>query len=463
MNRKKNHCFNRCGSRIRFFVFLTFAVFVFPVHAGTYTLTLEEAIERALDQSLNLRKSAIDLAQTEYSAKRLWSEIFPSFSLSAGLNFLPPTVLFTGSGFHYRDEALGYSFNFGISLSLNPALVPSMKRLELAYRSQLLSYENAHRQLEIQVIKNFLSLIAMKENISHMEKYLEFAEQILANDRIARANGHLSELAWLNSQLSAETARYNLSNARGAYQNALGEFLAVLGMEAGNEIIFQGVFEIAQVLSDPEQLILEYLPRRPDILSQRQTIERLELSKNITSLSSRAPTLELSTQWRGGTPSSGQQNGFGDPFTDSVSGSLSLRIPIDAWIPGTKQSQTVRAANVEIEKARLDLQNTETLAKTQIRSLVSNLRNTWENLAIARMRVDIARRTVDASGEGFRGGTVEFRDFEDTRNKLSDAQQQLLMGELSYKSLLLDLAAALNIEWKMLAGLYSGEVSRILQ
>jgi len=442
------------------YIFLLFTLLSFPVYAGTVTLTLEDAVKRALDQSLNLKKSAIDLAQTEYSANRLWSEIFPGFSLSAGFTFLPSTPLFTDPGFSYRDDAVSYSFSLGLSLTLNPSLRSSMKRIELAYRSQLLSYENAHKQLEIQVIKSFLRLITMKEDVANREKYLEFTEQIVEKDRIARANGLLSELAWLNSRLSAETARYNLSDARGNYQNALGEFLALLGMEAGTEIIFQftPVFplELAPVFSDPEQLILEYLPKRPDILSQRQIIERLELSKNITSLSSRSPSLNLSARW--GTPSSGVN--FKDAFADSVSGSLTLNIPIDAWIPGTRQNQTVRAADAELEKARLDLQNAEISAKNQIRSLVSNLGNIWGSLAIARMRVDIAQRTVEATDEGFRKGTVEFRDLEDTHNKLSDARQQLLLGELSYQSLLLDLAAALNVEWKTLASMASNEVSR---
>jgi len=71
------------------------------------------------------------------------------------------------------------------------------------------------------------------------------------------------------------------------------------------------------------------------------------------------------------------------------------------------------------------LQNTETLAKTQIRSQVSNLRQIWENIAIARRRVEIAQSTVNATDQGFRNGTVEFRDLVDTHNKLSEARQQL--------------------------------------
>jgi multidrug efflux system outer membrane protein len=421
----------------------------------TVTLTLDDAVALALDQSINLKKSAIDLAEAGYSASRLWSEIFPGFSLSAGLTFLPATPLITEPGFQYKDDALSYTINFGLSLSLNPSFNSSMKRIELAYRAQLLSYENASKQLEIQVIKRFLNLITMKENISHMQESLDLAVQKLNGDRIARANGLLSELAWLNSQLSSETARYNLHAAQSSYENALGEFLALLGIDDGTDIILNGNIEIVQLHLDPEKLILEYLPKRPDIVSQRQTIERLELSKNVTTNSLRSPTLGLSTQWRG-SPGTG---GLSAPFTDSLSGTLNLTIPIDSWIPGTRQNQTIRAANTEIEKAKLDLQNTETQAKTQIRSLISNINNTCESLEIARLRVSVAERTVEATAVGFRNGAVEFRELEDRRSDLSDARQRLLQGELSYQSVLLDLAAALNVEWKTLTAQFVSGIS----
>ena len=447
--------------RKSFFIFLLILVLAIPLFAETVTLTIDEAVQRALDHSINLRKNTIDLAQAEYSASRLWSEIFPGFSLSAGLTFLPSTTLFSDPGFQYNDESLSYSLNFGLSLSLNTSLRSSMKRIELAYRTQLLSYENASKQLEIQVIKNFLRLITLKEYISYMEESLSIAQQKLAKDRIARENGLLSELAWLNSRLSVETARYNLSNAQGSYQNALGEFLALLGMNAGTDIIFKGTLDIVPVELDPEQLILDHLPRRPDIISQRQTIERLEFSKNVTTLGLRSPTLELGTSWRGGTPTSGtRKDGLNDPFTDSLTGSVTLRIPIDSWIPGTRQNQTVRAANADLEKAYLDLQNTEINAKTQIRTLISNLQSTWENLEIARLRVEIAQRTVDATDEGFRNGTVEFQELEDKRNDLTDYIQRLLQGEYNYQSLILDLAAALNVDWKMLTKLQTNESLR---
>jgi len=435
---------------------LVFALVFLPLlayAADTITLTLDDAVRLALDNSINLKKGAIDLAKQEYAASKLWSEIFPSFSLSTSLTFLPSTPLITEPGFQYRDNALSYSIGLNIALPLKPSLYSSMKNIELAYRMQLLSYETASKQLEIQVIKRFLSLFIMNENISYLQGSLDLAVQKMNNDSIAKANGHLSELTWLNSQLSAETARYRLLTAQHSYKNSLGEFLAILGMDEDANVILDGTIEIVQLNLDPEKLILEYLPKRPDIITQRQLIERLELAKNITTSDLRSPSLNLSTQWRGGTPQTG--GGLSAPFTDSISGSLTLSIPIESWIPGTKQNQSIRAADNEVEKAKLELLNTETQAKNQIRLLVSNLNSTWESLGIARLRVSVAERTVDATNEGFKNGIVESRELEDRRNDLSNARQGLLQEEFTYQSYLLDLATALNVEWKSLIGQFA--------
>ena len=417
--------------------------------AQTIRLGIEDAVQRALEQSINLQKSEIDLALSEYAASNLWSEIFPSFSLSAGMTFLPNTPLFTGDGFSHNSGGMSYNVSLGLSISLNLSLRSSMERIDLAYRSQLLSYESARRQLEIQVIKDYFRMITRHEYLSIMQENLDTVRQRMELDRIARQNGLLSELAWLNTQLSTETARQNLNDALNVYQNSLEEFLALLGMDAGSDILFLGDIEVVPVSFDSEQLIAQHLPRRPDIIRQRQAIERLELTHNINTMNARTPSLSLSTTWRGGTPTPNNQ-GLGGTFTDVVSGSISLSIPVDSWIPGTRQNQNLRASAAEVEKANLDLQNMETNARTQIRSMVSNLNNIGAGLEIARMRVEIAQRTVDATQEGFRNGTVAFRELEDRRRDLTDARHRLLEGEFSYMSLLLDLASALNIDWRTL-------------
>ena len=434
-----------------------FALFIFfistsQIKAEPFALSIDDAIERALEQSISLLRSEIDLALSEYAASNLWSEIIPGFSLNAGMTILPSTPLFTDPGFTYNSDALSYNFTFGVSFTINPSVRASMERIELAYRTQLLNYEAAKTQLEIQVVREYLRLITRWDYLTILEENLEQSRERMELDRIARENGLLSELAWLNSQLSVETARYNLSDARSSYRNALEEFLFILGIDAGTEIIFFDDTDIVPRSFNAEQLILEHLPRRPDIIRHQQNIHRLELGESITTQNSRLPTLSFSTQWRGfSSPSSPmQRQGLRDPFADSLSATISLSIPLDSWIPGTRQNQNIRSAAAEVEKARLDLENAESAAGTRIRSLVSNLNNLNASLEIAQLRVDIALRTVEATEDAFRNGTVSYRELEDRRRDLTDARQRLLDGEFQYRSLLLDLAAELNIDWRVL-------------
>ncbi|GHV68055.1 transporter [Spirochaetia bacterium] len=418
-------------------------LFCAALGAEPLVLSLDDAVGRILDQSIDLQSRSLDTSSAKYAADRLWAEIFPGISATAGLSYGTP--LFSGDGFRANADNLGYSTSVGLSFSFNAGLPYAMKILELAYRTQLLSYENARRQLEIQAAKDFFALITERERLVHLEQMSELAERQREKSRIAFQNGLSGELAYLQSRLTAETARLNLNQARTNYTTQLGTFLSLLGLNQTDEVVLDGLISINHIVIDADQLIPEYLAKRPDILSQRQTIERLEYTKSQTLLNARAPSLSLSGQWRGGSSGAG---GLSAPFSDTLTGSLTLSIPLDSWIPGTKKEQGIRSANTELEKATLTLRNTETNAANQIRSLAASLRNSWSTVEISRLRVQIAERTYELTEQGFQQGAVEYLTLEDTRNSMSEARQQLLTNELAYQNMILDLAAALNIAWK---------------
>lgn len=413
-----------------------------PGRAGlTLVLTLDEAVRRGVEESLDLQTRMIDLSTAEYAAKNLWAELFPG--ISAGVEAGYGTGLFSGDGFGLDAGGLSHSLSAGLSLTLGAGISQRMNIIRLASRIRLLEYEDARRQLETAITKNFYTLLADRENLSHLENTLELAERQLERDRVAFNNGLKGELAFLQSRLGVETARYNLSNARTGYAAALGDFLVLLGLPQDSPAVLEGKIDIHPVDADPEALIREYLPRRPDMAARRQAVENLEYTERQTRLENRAPSLGLSARW----------SGQFDPFTDRVSGTVSVSIPIDSWIPGTGKDRAVKSAAANVEKARLELRNTENGAASQIRSLAAGLRNSWAAIEIARLSVEIAERTYELHEEGFRLGTVESLALEDTRNSLAEKRQQLLRSELAYQTMTLDLAAALNINWRELGNL----------
>jgi len=423
-----------------FFIVLLWINIWFPLHANAdqIVLSLPDALERGIENNLNLKKNLVDLTAAEYSAKRLWSEIFPTISASLGAGYASP--LFSGNGPKAGKENFPVSAGLSINMTLNAGIPYSIKNIKLAYQARLLNFEDALNQLEIQITKNFYSLIADRDNLAVLADMLNLAQLQLDRNQVAFKNGLVGELTLMQSQLSMQNARYSLSAARSAYATRMGDFLVQLGIAQDADATLEGKIEIVKIEADAEQLIKDNLSRRPDIVSKRQEIERLENAQKQATLSGKAPSLTLGVNWN--------STRLFDPFTDRISGSATLNIPIDPWIPGTGRNQSVRNAKYAIEKARLDLQSAENAAAAQIRSLAANLRNSWDSIEIARLSLSVAERGHELTQQGFRNGTVDSLKLEDARNNLATARQRLLQSELAYFNMILDISAALNIGWK---------------
>ena len=404
-------------------------------------LTLDEAVNLALEYNLSLRKTEIDLAASGYSEKNLWSEIFPTISASASVGYTSP--LLSGSGFEINERGRRYSTSFSISLGLNAGIPYAMRSIRLAHQGNILRYEDARNQLSIQVTKMFFARVAEKNNLLLLEEILNLAQRQYTRTQTLFRNGIVGELSLLQSRLAAEDARFNLSSARIAHQNNMAEFLSMIGMSFDENITLSGEVNIVRIEVDAETLIGEYLSLRPDIVSSRQEIERLQNAHTHTVMQSRAPSLNLSMNWN-----SASTGTFFDPFSDTLSATATVNIPIDPWIPGTPRSQTISRASDSIEKARLDIEAAENSARTQIRSLSAMLRNSWDSIQIAKLSLDAAQRSYQLTEHGFLSGTVEALTLEDARNNMANARQRLLQTELSYFNMTLDLSAAINVDWK---------------
>ena len=411
-------------------VFILTAGFLSAQELSSRTLTLEEACALAEKNSISLQKQAIDLEMDRIRAKSLWAQVFPSISASGGINY----------GIPLNDNAIStepaYTATVRLTLGLNAGLPLTMANISLAYKNSLLNYDQARRILINQTSKTFFSLLTQKDNLNVLEAIMVLASEQLERDRIARRSGYIGELDFLSAQVSSEHAKLAYNRALSDYQNALGLFLAALGF-TGETVILVGKPEIFRLTLDPDALIIERLSQRPDMIAQRNEIKRLKNARTETFLSAKGPQLDLSATW-----GSSLDSGLGD----LIDAGISVSIPIDPWIPRSKGNQTVKRSNAEYQKALLELEDMEKKARQEIRSYTDSIGNTWTEVEIARLQVSFAQRAYEIADQAYRRGTMNFLDYETTRNRLIEAQQQLLQSELNYKILVLDLASVLNLE-----------------
>ena len=412
-------------------------------------LTLDNAVNIALENNLSLRRTEIDLAASGYSEKNLWSVIFPVINANASATYR--NSLFSDTTL--QNSGFSYQIDFGINIGLNTGLPFIFRSIRLAHQANILRYEDARNQLAILVTKRFYALITEKNNLSLLEEVLNLAQRQYTRSETLFRNGFVGELSLTQSRLTLENARYNLSAGQIIYDNNMAEFLSLLGLPIDENVTLSGEVNIVRIQADAEALINEYLHQRPDILRNKQEIERLTNLHRQAVANNRTPSISLSGSYSGRV--SGSLNPLSsNPYTDTLSATAAINIPIDSWIPGTSRSQTISAASDSVEKAILDLQMTENAAKTQIRTLTASLRNSWDNIRIANLGFQSAQRSYQLTEQGFQNGTIEALALQDSRNNMANARQRLLQAEFSYMNMILDLSAALNIDWKHLIQIY---------
>jgi OMF family outer membrane factor len=427
------------------FALTVFAVscLVRPLPAeGPLVLSLDRAVELALAQSVSLRTSALSLAAAASQAENLWTQIFPNISIGGG-------VTYGSSAFPDPAFALSWNADITASLTLTPALPGQMRAITLAYRSRLLNYENARSQLAVAVAKSYWQLVRDLRNLDNLRGSLDLALRQYERNRTLFSNGGASQITYLRSQLSAEEARLNLSRGEAAYAANLASFLVSLGLDQNTGVIFESTMEIEKIDLDPEALIAEFLPRRPDMVAQRQNIRSLEISAGNTALQQRLPVTVSLSAGIGGAGSDTAAGGRPASAWDTtmpLTGKVAVSIPLSPWLPGTQSNQAIRTARDNVESARLSLQDAESQAKLKIRTLCQDLRNSWTAVEIARLNAQIAQRAFELSEQGFRNGAVSSVDLESVRNSLDTARQNLLTVEYSYLSTTLDLLASLNTD-----------------
>jgi outer membrane protein TolC len=410
-------------------------------------LTLEDCVGRALQTDITLQRKAVDVETARVSAANLWSEFFPSVSVGASLSYedslSKPKKTFPGD--------TGYQVPLDVTLTLSSVLpIPlNMQIAKLAYETRLDEWRTEQRAVSVRISQNFFRLLVEEENIALLEETLAIAERQLAKDETQFRSGLINELSVMRSRLSVENARYAANKARRDWVQDTNTFLSGAGFTdeeiSGKHVSFTGTIEIEPLDLDANRLIEVFLPKRPDMAGAAAEIRRLELTASRTSLSQRGPAISLSGTYRGNL-ASGTFGGEHESFSDSLSARLSVSIPLDPWIPGTKGAQAVLSAEAEVEKARLNLQSVRQSAANSIRSIVENMENTLSSIEIARLRAEIAERTYRMSETAFQRGAMEMLDYENARASWAQSRQDLLKERLAYKNLVLELERELNVD-----------------
>ncbi|MDF1568123.1 MAG: TolC family protein [Spirochaetaceae bacterium] len=419
--------------------------------AENLTLTVDEAVDLAVSRNLGLKQQGIDLRTRERSKDKAWNAFLPSIAASTGVSANHSLFDFDYSSSSAFSDAGNLGINAGLSMSLplNVGVGGGISNLMADYEAGLIEYEDAQKQLERDVRKQFYSLLANEENIRIQESNLELAQKRYEQARSNFENGLAPELEVLSAEVTVANLRPALDGVAAGYESQLLYFKFLLGIDRNDELELVGELETELYDIEAEDLISRYMAGRLDLRGLDKQLEAIGYLKKGTALRLKTPTLSLGYSW--GLSGSNADSTFPattiEPWSDWADrGTLSLGLQwqLDGFIPGSSTDVQLKELQDAIDSLTLAKQMAIDNAGIEITNAVNNLATARRTIEATTSSVELARRNYELTEEAYQVGTRELLDVESAQNDYLAATQQLLVAKYKYIAGLLDLEYALN-------------------
>lgn len=431
-------------------VALILIAFMGALSAYGLPISIEEAIEKALASNLELKKTALSRQTAYREMDNSWNLFLPSFSSGISLS-RRDSFLLSGSsngGFGSSDP-WDLSVSLSVQLPLNLSIAQDLNQRIGDYDSALLNEKEYRAQITRNVQKNYYGLQTHLKNVEIKQNNLDLAQTRFKSVRQKFELGISSDLDLLKAEISVEQARLPYQRAVADYEKNLLRFKRIIGVELDNKIELVTSIEIKEIRNIPDQWIEKYLDSRFDIRRLNLNLQSSEnqLTRNYNT--SFIPGLSLSSSWGLGISQAFTSESWDvNELTDSLRLGLSLSIPLNAAIPGSKNNLALKSKEDALKKIMIDLEMTKMNAEDEIRAYARDLNIIMSNMLLSEKLLTLSRANYNALQKSFNSGESTLLQVEDAQNSFLSAQLSLLNIQFEYLSTLIDLGYALNTDWR---------------
>jgi len=419
------------------------------VSAETLSLTLDQAIELGLENSLAVRsrKNALESAQASLAGTK--ASIYPSLSASAGWMHLfeqpeTPTVPPFPAA---PQDPVSVSVDLGQTIYTFGKVKGGLKLAQEAVGSASLDLEEEQRVTVVQIKNAFYGYLLAREVQRINRETLASKREAFEVARERYDAGLISDFEVLNAESDLESFKSTvISSDNGVLMAVLG-LKNVLGIDEGTELEPVGDLQPIAADIDREQLIALALSQKYDLRSLQKGIEIMEIQRELD-LSLRRPTI---SGWFNYTLSSGMDaEGKNDYFTwDAWShdwkAGVRVDIPISGYFPWSKETADLERAQVDIQGMRIGLKSAASGIRLAVESAVLKIAEEQAKIDSGRKSVALAERLYESALDQYEGGYISSMDLKDTQLALNGARLAYTQAIYSYNLNVLELMDAVGV------------------
>ena len=450
------------------------------------TLTIDQAVEYALENSKTLKSSAIDLEIAKRANAFSWNVLLPSASVSGTLarsnsidyvksQMTTTAVLmgmaqgmsagqaFSSSGqitdslidsAYSSEEAarwhpvgsLSFQWNF------NAAMIESMVIAKKQYEAGKISWDKSCNETELSIRQLFYGILMMQESLRIDEESLANSEARMKQAEINYRNGQVPELSLLNARVTYQNKKPSVEWARQNMEQQMDMFAFLLGLPYGQEIELVGSIDkdsdsLRKNLTDLDasSLFADYVEQNAEIQNLKKQIEVVKSGITASKLSIFTPS--LSVGWGLNPTVSNIEKDWFDKDNYSETGNLTITLVYSNlfdMLPFSSGMQKIKDSKQTLAKLEIGLDQLYQNTEMTIHNSVADINKSIDNINSMNRNIEVAQAAYNSTLRGYNNGSQEELAVKDAENSLSQAKLGLTNEKFTFITTVLKLENQLN-------------------
>ena len=403
---------------------------------NTLTLTLDKALEIALDENPTMKVAAEEIALKKVASKEAWQSLLPEASLNGSLDHTIKAAEMKLNDMSFKMGQDGTNTaNAGLSINL-PLFAPAVYRAMSMTKTDIELAVEKSRASELdlinQVTKAYYQLMLAQDSYEVLQGSYKLAEDNFNVVNAKYQQGAVSEFDKISAEVQMRSIKPNVISAANAVTLAKLQLKVLMGITADVYI------KTDDNLTNYESMLFANQLKEEDMsLENNTTMKQFELNmklleKNVKSLKTNfMPTLSMSFSYQYQSLYNPNINFFDYTWSNSSSLMFNLSIPLYRASNFTK----VKSARIQMRQLDWNRIDTERKLNMQVVSYRNNMTASSEQVVSNKENVMQAEKAVQIAGKRYEVG-------KGTVLELNSSQVSLTQAQLTYNQSIYDYLVA---------------------
>lgn len=455
----------------QFFLLLSAILFIHLQMQAQQVLTLEQCIDHAMENNLQLQQADLNVKRAEYNRDRAKADFLPSVNAGAsyGFNFGRRIDPFTNQFATEQVESGNLFLSGSLTLFSGLTKINALKQSKYAFLASQKDVKGAENNLRLNLTTAYMNVLFARELLAIANNQLELTRQQVDRTATLVDAGQLprASLYDLESQMASEELNsVNAENDLNMAKVSLIQLLQLEGVQPEDISVTAPEIENLEpqlLMAGPEEVYQTTLSLMPEIQAAEYRIESSKAALAVAK-GRNSPTLTLGAQIGTGYSGLNYNQSFGDyqivpigyvggsgeevftiqpeivnegvkPFGDQFRDNFNRNIAFNLNIPifnGWQVRTAVKHAQIDLESAQLALEENKNALYQDIQRAHADAVASYKQFVSAQKAVEALRENYTYAEARFEQKAINAVEFFDFKTRLTNAESNLAQAKFNY-------------------------------